>query len=213
MSDQRRRQRQERRARVLRATLEVVAERGLSATRMSDIAERTGMSAGHVLYYFKSKNDLLMQALRWSEEDLLRRAHDEFTRLPAAADRFVRFAKLAAPVGPADPGWVLWVEVWSLAPHDRELARAHAPVDRRYMRAWADVVRYGQGTGEFLMSVDADDFALRFSALMDGLAVKVVAGLPHLTAARLLDTCLGVAAKELGCDLPRTRRWRAAASP
>lgn len=213
MTDRRRRQRQERRERVLRTTLEVVAERGLLETRMSDIAERAGMSAGHVLYYFGSKNDLLMQALRWSEDDLLRRAADEFARLPAAADRFVRFTELAAPVGPADPGWVLWAEVWSLAPHDPKIARAHAPVDRRYIEAWADVVRYGQDTGEFLEGVDADDFALRFSALMDGLAVKVVAGLPHLSAERLRAICLGVAAEELGCDLRRTRRRRTAASP
>lgn len=198
---------------MLRATLEVVAERGLSETRMSDIAERAGMSAGHVLYYFESRNDLLMHALRWSEDDLLRRAADEFARLPAAADRFVRFTELAAPVAPADPGWVLWLEVWSLAPHDPKIARAHTPVDRRYTNAWADIVRYGQDRGEFSGSVEADDFALRFSALMDGLAIKVVAGLSHFSAERLRTICLGVAAQELRCDLLRIRERRAAAVP
>lgn len=193
--------RERRRERVLRAALDVIAERGLSETRMTDIAERAGMSAGHILYYFESKNDLLLQALRWSEDQLLRQAREEFVRLPKASERFVRFVELAAPVGPADPGWVLWLEVWSLAPHDRKMARGQAAIDRRYIRTLADVVRYGQVTGEFPAELDADEFALRFSALMDGLAIKVVGGAVDMTAEGLLEIALAAAAEELGVDV------------
>ncbi|HET7928729.1 MAG TPA: helix-turn-helix domain-containing protein, partial [Actinomycetota bacterium] len=83
----RREERQKRREAVLQAALDVIVDRGLANTRMSDIAERAGMSAGHILYYFESKDDLLMELLRWSEDLLFKQAAEEFERLPSWDER------------------------------------------------------------------------------------------------------------------------------
>jgi AcrR family transcriptional regulator len=45
----------ERREALVRAAIDVIAERGLGGTRVADIAERAGISPGHVLYYFDGK--------------------------------------------------------------------------------------------------------------------------------------------------------------
>ncbi len=209
----RRGERQKRREGVLDAALDVIVERGLANTRMSDIAERAGMSPGHILYYFESKDDLLMELLRRSEDLLLRRAEEEFERLPSYSQRFVCLTELAAPTGSSDPGWILWLEVWSLSPHDERIGRGHADLDRRWVETLVDLIRSGQEAGEFSPEIDPHDFANRYGAMMDGLAIKVVAGIDGMDTRRLLDACLETAVRELGVRVPKARRKRAAAVP
>src|SRR5580704_14682105 len=49
----------ERREQMLRAALEVIIERGYAETRIADVAERTGTSPALVIYYFKTRDQLL----------------------------------------------------------------------------------------------------------------------------------------------------------
>jgi AcrR family transcriptional regulator len=209
----RREDRQRRREGVLQAALEVIVDRGLANTRMSDIAERARMSPGHILYYFESKDDLLLELLRWSEDLLILQASEEFERLPSYADRLFRLTELAAPTGPSDPGWILWLEVWSLSPHDERIGRGHADLDRRWVSMLADLVRSGQEAGQFSSDVDPQDFAVRYGAMMDGLAIKVVTGIEGMDVRRLLEACRATARRELGVPLPKAPRKRAAAVP
>ena len=53
----------QRRAQMLRAALEVIADRGFADTRISDIADRIGISPALVIYYFKTKCQLLTEAI------------------------------------------------------------------------------------------------------------------------------------------------------
>lgn len=48
----------ERREKILSSALSLFATKGLAATKISDIAERTGMSQGLVYHYFKSKEEI-----------------------------------------------------------------------------------------------------------------------------------------------------------
>ena len=52
-----------RRPQILAAAAEVIAERGVAATRIADVAERCGVSPPAVLYWFDSKEKLLAEAL------------------------------------------------------------------------------------------------------------------------------------------------------
>jgi AcrR family transcriptional regulator len=209
----RREDRQKRRESIRQAAMDVIVERGLANTRMSDIAERLGMSAGHILYYFESKDDLLMELLRWSDDLLFRQALEEFDRLPSYADRLRRLTELAAPTGPSDPGWIVWLEVWSLSPHDERIGQGHAELDRRWVGMLADLVRSGQQAGEFTPQVDPADFAVRYGAMMDGLAIKVVAGIDGMDVERLLGACNAMAVRELSVSAPKGRRNRPARVP
>ena len=57
-----------RREQMLRAALEVISERGYPDTRIADVAERIGISPALVIYYFKTKDQLLTEAIRYSED-------------------------------------------------------------------------------------------------------------------------------------------------
>lgn len=166
----------------------MIARKGLDETRMVDIGEEAGMSAGHVMYYFPSKPELLMQALKWSEDRFLEAAKKAVADLPTARERLWRLVELSVPETDVDPAWILWLETWARAPHDQRVARFAENIDRRWTALLATVIRQGQAADEF-GAVDADDFAGTFSALIDGLAIRVIGGTGQLARARLLEIC------------------------
>jgi AcrR family transcriptional regulator len=178
----------ERREALVRAAIDVIAERGLSGTRVADVGERAGMSAGHVLYYFDGKSDIFTRALRTIEDDLRAEAHAAFESRPAAADRWRWLVEHAAPTGPGDPRMLLWVEAWERAPRDADVSALLTELDRRWLDLLVEVLEYGRSTGEFRIA-DAEDFAIRFSALMDGLTLQVVAGSTAMDRERMLAIC------------------------
>ena len=54
---------EQRREQMLRAAQDVIVERGYADTRIADVAERTGTSPALVIYYFKTRDQLLTEAI------------------------------------------------------------------------------------------------------------------------------------------------------
>jgi AcrR family transcriptional regulator len=187
----------ERRERVLEAALGVIAERGLEATRTADIAERAGMSPGHVLYYFRTKDRVLMEALRHVEDRMHEEAEGELASIAPGPERLRRLLELNLPDGLADPTWTLWLEAWSIAPHDEAIRALVAELEDRWVELLRDVVRSGVEAGAFACD-DVDAAVARLYATINGLAVRVVTGVSGLASADALETCMGLAAAELG---------------
>jgi AcrR family transcriptional regulator len=62
------------RDRVLRAALDLIVDVGIDRVRLAEIARRASMSSGQVMYYFTSKEHILLETLAWQEhQDLIRR--------------------------------------------------------------------------------------------------------------------------------------------
>src|ERR1051326_5306609 len=109
----------ERREQMLRAALDVIVERGYADTRIADVAERTGTSPALVIYYFKTRDQLLTEAIRYSEDTW----YDEYTRrvaqIPDAAGRLAELIAMNCLPG-TDPepnsGWRLGRALWALSP-------------------------------------------------------------------------------------------------
>jgi TetR/AcrR family transcriptional regulator, transcriptional repressor of bet genes len=58
-----------RRAQLIEATIEALAERGFSRTTVTDVAARAGISHGLVLFHFQSKENLLAETLDFLAEE------------------------------------------------------------------------------------------------------------------------------------------------
>src|SRR5215210_1983442 len=114
-----------RRERVLATAAEVIRERGIAETRIGDIGERAGMSAGHVMYYFASKDDLIREAIRWSEDRYYPALVSELDLVSDPRDRMMRLVELWCPLGPdaeEETAWALWPDLLARAIHDPALA-------------------------------------------------------------------------------------------
>ena len=179
-----------RRPAILTAAAEVISERGVQNTRISDVAERAGTSAPGVLYWFPTKDQLLAEALQFSDDRFYEGLTDELAALDSAAARLGRLIELWPAEG--DGETVLWMELWVRALRDPQLAETRERLDRRWRAAIADVVREGQASGEF-GDADADDVALLLGALMDGFAIQLALGDPAVTADTVRRHCLGLA--------------------
>ncbi|MDP9228712.1 MAG: TetR/AcrR family transcriptional regulator [Actinomycetota bacterium] len=193
-----------RRPQILGAAAEVIAERGVAATRISDIAERSGTSAPAVLYWFKSKDELLAEALTFEEE----RFYDEVTRLladePSASRRLALL--IDASSGPNE----LWIEFWARALRKPDAAATRRELDRRWRGTILEIVRDGQAAGEF-GGGDPEEASAVLAALMDGLAVQVSLEDPEMPGPRMATLARGVAERLLDCRLPAPREPAASA--
>ncbi len=192
-----------RKPQIVAAAAEVLYERGLFETRIGDIAERAGTSSPTILYYFESKDRLLEQAVEYADRGFYERLAEGQDRAESAAERIVDLIEQTS-LGPGGLNdYTLWMEIWVRARRDESVRGSYIELDRRQRSLIADIVREGQRDGEFDAAADADDFAVVLSGLLDGLGVQVTLGQPDVTAQRMVDRCLAVASRELGCELRR----------
>jgi AcrR family transcriptional regulator len=168
----------DRRQEILAAAAQVITERGLAETRIQDIAEVCGVSAGLILYYFESKDRLLVEALTHANDQFYLRLSRELRKDPSARAQLDRLIELSVPGLMPEYGfldeWALWVEIWVLALRDPEMAKEHEVLNRRWRRSIADIVRHGREIGEFPPGRDADELGIQIGALIDGLAIQVL---------------------------------------
>lgn len=193
----------QRRRQILDAAVAVIAERGICDARVVDIATRAGTSAGLVLYYFESKDHLLAEALAYAEDGFYLETFREIASIDDARVKLACLFETACPTTAAeglDKEWSLWIELWSRALRDANVARTRRAMDRRWRSTIADVVRQGQQAGVFVEN-DPLAFATEVAALIDGLAVQVMLGDADMTREHMLSLCLRFASQQLGSDL------------
>jgi AcrR family transcriptional regulator len=189
-------QAEERRRALIDAAIAVMSEQGVSQSRLVDIGRRAGISPSQVLYYFNSKAELFIEALRAVEHEL----RDDFLaateRLPRASERLEYLLEAAAPTGPGDYRLLLWMDAWELAPRNPEVARQLQQLEDDWTGLLSDLVHHGIARAEFKCE-DVPAFVLRYSALIDGLTIQVVLGSPHVDRAGMLEICRDTARREL----------------
>jgi AcrR family transcriptional regulator len=188
----------QRRDAILDAAGTVLAEQGLAATRISDVAKRVGISPGHVLYYFESKADLFMQSLRTVEERLREEALARFEQTPSAGGRWNVLLDIMSPSGPGDFKLALWLEAWEMAHREPQVGELVAELEDRWQALQLDVLRQARADGELDAEADLEDFVTCFSAFFDGLTIQVVTGSRVIDRERMLQITRQYAADRLG---------------
>jgi AcrR family transcriptional regulator len=188
---------EERRRRILDATIRVVRERGFSGTRVLDISAAAGTSPGLVLYHFGSLAGALAEALTFAEDAYYA---DLALSLDAAAgpvQRLRLMGELGASSSPAVGDWTLWLELWVRALRHPTARSTRIALDQRWRTALREVIDDGVRSGQF-HPADAAASTYRLASLMDGLAIQLALDDPGMTEARFRDLWLGSAALELG---------------
>lgn len=199
----RQKQQRDRHQEILEAAAQVITNRGLAETRIQDIAERCGVSPGLILYYFESKDRLLVEALTYANDQFYLRVSRELRRMPSAKERLARLIELSVPGYLPEytllDEWALWLEIWVRALRDTQMAKEREALERRWVQSIADLIRYGRQTGEFATDGhDADDLAMQIGAMIDGLAIQVLLNDTATTPARMLEIVTDVAARLIG---------------
>jgi AcrR family transcriptional regulator len=162
----------ERRLFVVSVAADLVAERGVAALTVRNVADAAGTSTAIVSHYFADKRHLLLETYR-----------------AAAARSTVRFETAASQAGarlehcleallPTDAqrlsDWRLFYAFWGTAATDSELAAEQAVRTRSARRRIQRIIRLQNGTGSPGFQPDDAAAARRLLALVQGIAMQAV---------------------------------------
>ena len=197
-----------RRIEMLRAAAELICERGFGDTRIADVAKRAGVSSALVIYYFGTRDRLLVDALRYSEESFYEAAEKMLAEVPSLRERLSLLIRWTC-VREADdevPGtWGLWFDLWAQAFRHNEIRAGREELDARWRKMIIDAVR----SAELETKVNAKMFALEFSALLDGLSIQVALEDPEVDSDLAYDIAMRFAERELNLAARNNRPVRA----
>jgi AcrR family transcriptional regulator len=176
-----------------------ILDRGFPATRIADIADAAGVSTGTVHYYFATKDEVLIAALKWASGRLFARIEEPAD--DAADRRLARLLAVSVPyTGPARDEYVLWIELWLRVLHQPELLPQCEAISEQWHGYFHDIVRRGTERGEFAPAADPDVVAARLVAFIDGLGFETALGYRWTSPERMHERLVEFAAQQVGVD-------------
>ncbi|MYX36278.1 MULTISPECIES: TetR/AcrR family transcriptional regulator [unclassified Streptomyces] len=171
---------------VMAAAMATIAERGLAELTIAGLGRQVGMSSGHVLYYFGSKEELLLQTLEWSEAQLAAERRRVLGGPAAPRERLDAVIDLYLPDGRRDPRWTLWSEIWNRTTAAEDVLRRQLDLELVWHRDLVALLAEGISRGDF-RPLDPERFTVRLRALLDGFGVPLVIGLPGTDRGQTLE--------------------------
>lgn len=187
---------EERRQEILETTCRVVIERGFAGTRVSDVAQRLGVSTSLIHYHFESKEALLAEAFSHYARTALSELEQYVAEAPTPNEQLARALEDFVPEGSDDLEWMLWIDAWGEALRNPLMRRISQELDERGVGLIEDIVRRGNAVGDFDCA-DPRASAMRLMGLVDGLAVQFAAHDGVLTRDRLLGAVMLLAEWEV----------------
>lgn len=184
------------REQVLTTALEMVAEHGLGKLTIAALAARLETSGGHLLYYFKTRDGLLLEMLRWSEAAYAEQRAPVLEKAAAAGSdqadpgAVAAFADVYLAIDQKDPRWQLWLELWARAPYHPELAAAQREIDADWHTDLMQLLRHAMPGLD-----DVEGTSERLRAMWDGLSVGIVTGGGTTLRSAALDHTLALLAR------------------
>ena len=157
------------RLKIIVAAWRLYADLGIDKVRTEDVADAAGVTASAVIYHFRTKDQLLQAALRYSLDVIAETRHLNDSSDPIGVLR--HFARIHAGVDPKIRRvWSIWLQCWARAATD-ESARANlTAVYGEWMDMLAAIIDSGQRAG----TIRTGDTSLMVKALaifIDGLGV------------------------------------------
>ncbi|MGV9824216.1 MULTISPECIES: TetR/AcrR family transcriptional regulator [unclassified Gordonia (in: high G+C Gram-positive bacteria)] len=198
----------ERRIGILSAAAGLICERGFGDTRIADVAKRAEVSSALVIYYFGTRDQLLVEALRHYEEEFYTGASAMMRESPRFVDRLDKLIRSCCTPRGKDPSpgdWGLWLDVWATATRHPEVSDVRVEQDRRWRELVETVLREAVSHGEIEVA-DPRDLAVSLCVLLDGLAIQCTLGDSEVTPDRGYEIAMSYVESALGVALVRPDR-------
>src|SRR5437899_3693694 len=156
---------------ILRAAIDVFADRGFFSAQVADIARAAGVAAGTVYLYFKSKDDLLVSIFDRSMREGLTLGRAAVADLDDPRERLRRLARahLARLGGDRNLAIVVQVE---LRQSTKFMERFSATLLRDYLGLIRTAFADGQAAGLFRNAVNPTVAAKMFFGALDEMATN-----------------------------------------
>jgi TetR/AcrR family fatty acid metabolism transcriptional regulator len=133
---------------ILRAAIDVFADRGYFNAQVADVARAAGVAAGTVYLYFKSKDDLLVSIFDRSMRDGLEAGRSAVADLHDPAERLRRLARAHLARLGADRNLAVVFQV-ELRQSTKFMERFSSSLLRDYLGLIREAIADGQRAGAF----------------------------------------------------------------
>lgn len=148
MRDAKRKMPTERHDELLRQAVQISRTDGLGAVTLRKVATDLGVTPGLVSHYFSSAEQLITAVFRAAAVEDLDTARTLMAGQTTATDGINALMDYTLDESSMDAS-ALWLEAWSLGRTNPALAAAAATLTDQWLDSIAEVVRAGNGNGEF----------------------------------------------------------------
>lgn len=203
-----------RRAQVIRAVIESVAEQGLEALTMETVAKKAGVSKGVVNYYFAGKRNLLLQSFHAFLEsynqqivDLIQPGMGAMDMMEVVIDVCFPDGEVMLPISEQEPNPTypidllgkVFVHFLTKTILDRDFQEVYHKVYTTYLEGMKTIIQQGIVAGEF-RDVNPDEAAYGLMALIEGLVMYRNIGFRPLSPQNSRTLCKDFARRYLAKD-------------
>src|SRR5436190_5923397 len=156
---------------ILRAAIDVFAERGYFNAQVADVARAAGVAAGTVYLYFKSKDDLLVSIFERSVREDLALGRAAVAGLDDPAERLRRLARGHLARLGADRNLAIVFQV-ELRQSTKFMERFSSTLLRDYLGLIREAIADGQRSGIFRGDIKATVAAKMLFGALDEMATN-----------------------------------------
>ncbi len=178
-----------RRRQIIDAALDEIRAQPVADVQLAAIAARAGLGASHALYYFGSRDGVLVAAVAHAEQRLAAGRGERLQSIGDPTERLAAFVEAYLPDDRHDPVWKLWFEGWLRSMSRSEFGDVGVQADQRWMEDLVGCLEHLTASGGTLPE-PAAVYARRFLFFLDGLAVHILAD--HISAGEAKDHAMAV---------------------
>ncbi len=176
---------------ILRAAIDVFAERGYFNAQVADVARAAGVAAGTVYLYFRSKDDLLVSIFERTVQERLREGREEVAGIADPAERLRRFAQLHLGMLGRDRNLAIVFQV-ELRQSVKFMERFSSTLLREYLGQIRATIEAGQQSGVFRKNLNATTVAKMFFGALDEMATNWILSRRRYTLERDADAVVDI---------------------
>jgi AcrR family transcriptional regulator len=161
--------------RIVDAMRASVAQRGTAGSTFDHVSREAGVSRGLLHYYFGTKEQLLVEAVRRDCELRLERLERQLSAAATADDFIDLMAQNLQDTVREDPDFVTLVfELFTLSRRNEDIAAEYAGLMRRTREQVAAMLALAQREGVLHLHADAESVAEVLFAIGDGFALRML---------------------------------------
>ncbi len=194
----RRRDQEQRRSQLIDAAIDVVAEKGLVAVQLRDVAKAADLTPGAVLYYYDDLHDLLHQVYERATQRYSTEREAAIAGIESPAQQLGTMLAMAVPSGPDDTELRLLFEFDAMIFSDARYVEYARQYLRRQRGIYERLLNEGVTRGQFTLTTSAEVTARNLIALEDSHGFSVLIG--ELSPADMLAILHEAAATATGVD-------------
>jgi len=163
-----------RRTQLTAAAYNVVSKKGYYNFTIKDIADEAGMSAGLVHYYFKNKQDLLLNLLRQINTNIRVALQNDLANIEDPVDKLSVFILRACNLIIEEKNYFyVLLDFWTQLNHNERMRKAIQKLYQSYRKVCWDILNEGIIQGK-INQIDVSYTATMIVSMVQGLIIQYV---------------------------------------